>query len=1040
MLWSRHRTFVWLLGALFLGSAGLARGQTPMRVVPTNLRPLIQAAAASPTQFAVNIANEASTESAGNWVTKGDRAIWSYGVRVPTAVSLSFHAQKVRLPASAVLTVQGTTTVVTYRGKDVHRSELWSRVQPGDTLELSLSVAAADRNAVQLDIISLQAGYRSIGAGVEDHPYYRQLRQLRQLVGSGTSSCVQNYECSVTQANRPGGQATVGLVIDNLYQCTGTLLNDVPQDETPYVLTARHCESGQLGGGDPGAAAGVTVYWDAISACGATLGSLYDPGVSTQTGASTVVEQQDAWLIRLDESPVVSDAQFAGLDATGGTVTGGYTIHHALGYNKQYATWFGNAYALQDTGTLGVNYVSNFLETVNASGNIGPGASGSALFNQGDTLVGSLTLGRGTADSSGYEACPVANPSAPNGSNGAADFTDLSAVWSSTADSTSSTGSASLQSVLDPQHAGALVVGTMPAASMSFTSSTYSLALGSVATLTWNAPGASQCVASQGSTGDGWGGGLPSSGSQQITETTASAVDYYISCQLTATRSVTAMVSVTWGNPSPHVLLGGSSAAWTNAPATLIWNSNVAPCAITGGSLLTSGLPSSGSLTTTQASSGDVQYKIACGPNGSQAVNYKGVTYVTPSLQLSANSTDRQLGQPFSLQWMTAATTCTPSGGAPNDGWTSTSFTGSLVEESSSPHVSAAGTYTYTLTCSGGSTTLSQSVTVTFENAAGYATLNAQPTTVTYLDSPADDVTLNWLTNLDSCYINSQPFAGITVTNDNPEGSAIWEAGPGTYTVTVTCMPFDTAVGEVTSAPVTITVLTPPPATATMSVTPQNATVGQSIVVSWNSTYAPTCLGTGTAPPDWNWVSLDSALGPSGSFTVVASAAIVGQWKFGVNCGSLVSSLPPATAQSTLTVSPAGPTTAAISVSPTSGPVGQLFNVSWSSKNAAGCTAGGGGADGTTWSGPLPANGAEGIVSTTVGAFSYTVTCTEGNQSAEASATMNVSNASSPSGTESQSGGKGGGGGAASPLEILALAGVWWLRRRSVALGGKRND
>ena len=53
-----------------------------------------------------------------------------------------------------------------------------------------------------------------------------------------------------------------------------------------------------------------------------------------------MVEQQDAWLIRLDESPVVTDAQFAGLDASGGTIQGGYTIHHALGYDKQYTTWY----------------------------------------------------------------------------------------------------------------------------------------------------------------------------------------------------------------------------------------------------------------------------------------------------------------------------------------------------------------------------------------------------------------------------------------------------------------------------------------------------------------------------------------------------------------------------------------------------------------------------------------------------------------------------------------------------------------------------
>src|SRR5262249_48805137 len=148
-------------------------------------------------------------------------------------------------------------------------------------------------------------------------------RQAQQGSGESNSTCVQNYECFVSASNTAAGQATVGVVISNQFQCSGTLINDVPQDNAPYVLTARHCESGLVGGGSPGAAASVAVYWDAVSSCGKTLGALYDPGVITQAGATTVVEQQDAWLIRLDESPAVTDAQFAAVDASGATVSGG---------------------------------------------------------------------------------------------------------------------------------------------------------------------------------------------------------------------------------------------------------------------------------------------------------------------------------------------------------------------------------------------------------------------------------------------------------------------------------------------------------------------------------------------------------------------------------------------------------------------------------------------------------------------------------------------------------------------------------------------
>ena len=64
----------------------------------------------------------------------------------------------------------------------------------------------------------------------------------------------------------------------------------------------------------------------------------------------------------------------------------------------------------------------DFWEVVNALGNLGPGASGSGLIDQNNHLVGSLTLGR-VGDASGYGSCPASPPAAPNGSNGAADFT-----------------------------------------------------------------------------------------------------------------------------------------------------------------------------------------------------------------------------------------------------------------------------------------------------------------------------------------------------------------------------------------------------------------------------------------------------------------------------------------------------------------------------------------------------------------------------------------------------------------------------------------
>src|SRR5262249_15597596 len=149
-------------------------------------------------------------------------------------------------------------------------------------------------------------------------------------------------------------------------------------------------------GGDPEVAGSVTVYWDAVTTkCGATLGSIYNDSYAiAQSGATTVVEQQDAWLIQLDAPPAAADAYYAGWDATGDPFPGAYSIHHALGHDKQYVDWSGQPILQNIPGaTLKLGYSSTFWGVVNVVGSVGAGASGGALFDsKSNNVVGSGTL------------------------------------------------------------------------------------------------------------------------------------------------------------------------------------------------------------------------------------------------------------------------------------------------------------------------------------------------------------------------------------------------------------------------------------------------------------------------------------------------------------------------------------------------------------------------------------------------------------------------------------------------------------------------
>jgi len=1022
---------LWCNSLVLAASAGV-----PVHVVKADLKSLIRAAVDSPVQFAVLVPHTASTANSGNWSTANGRATWRYAVDIPTAVSMSFHVTQSSLPESAVLVVRGTKTTTSYRARDLHRGELWSRVHPGEALQFTLTVAAPDRSKVSFKIVSLQAGYRSLGPGVQDHPYYRQLKaQLEQATGN--AACVANYECQVTTANTPPGQATVALIIGNLWECTGVLLNDVPGDNTPYVLTARHCQTGKLGGGDPGAASTVTVYWDAVTSCGAALGSVYDANLSAQTGAQTIVEQQDAWLIKLDVNPVASDAQFAGFDASGGAVQGGYTIHHAEGYNKQFVEWYGRAYAVQQNNVDGTSYSSNFLETVNQLGNVGPGASGGGLFDQNNHLVGSLTGGPTSTDPSGYGACPVTPLAAPNGSNTVAYFTALASVWNSTADTSSSTGSTTLKSVLDPVNTGTQVVSSMPVEVVTLTAEPTVISDGQSAELQWSAPTATQCTAGGGLSGDGWSGMVSTSGTRSITETTSTEVTYTLSCSYPGGRTAATATTVDWVGPTPVVTLAAPYAVWTTRPALVSWSSNLAPCSLSGGGLSLTNLPPVGSTTTTQATATDVTYTVTCGPANDQGSYSATVMYVTPSVILEATGTDRILGQVFELRWLSYGDVCTPSGGAPNDGWSSNnSFNASNAPTSTfAPDVTTVGTYTYTLTCTSGTISVPQSVTVTFEQNAPYTTSSLGALSVTYSDSPADYVTLSWDSNISNCQINTNPNIPYALSDPlmipyQARGSAVLSPpAPGTYSVSVTCAIPGNNPTTVTSTPQTLPVLAPPSPTETMSITPATVMQGQAFKVSWSSTNASYCEGSGGVPQsgwDTNGLFGDPA---AGSFSYSPGGANqTGQFIFTLSCESIATGVPTTSTQATLTVEPI---TDKLTITPTTVRTNQAFTLSWTSSGASGCSASGGGANGAPWSGTLGTTGTANQTATTAGDYTYTVTCTANGFTAQAPASIKVSapSSSSTSGSGGSSGGGGGGGGGIGLLELGALAGLLGLRR-----------
>jgi hypothetical protein len=843
-------------------------------VVRVDLNPLIDSAARSPEQFAVNIPRAVSSSAQGSWSQQGSLSTWVYSARIATAISMSFHASHVVLPPSAVLTVSTARTTVKYVARDVSRNGLWGRPLPGDTVNFSLTVKSADANRVHFHIDSLQAGYRSLGAGVLDHPHFAQIK-----AAAATTGCTENYACHVTPANQGPAHATVALIIGNLYQCSGTLLNNTRGDGAPYILTARHCEKGQLDGGNPDAAATVSVYWDSMTPCGSPLGSIYDGTTITQSGATTALEQQDLWLIQLDTPPAASDAYYAGWDAGGASVSGGYTVHHALGGDLQYVEWSGTDVLEQIPGTtLSIAYDSTFWGVVNSLGNIGAGGSGSALFSPNNQVVGSASLARLTGGENTAGACPVVPPPTPSPSTVTALFTALSGVWTSTADRTSSTGNKTLKSLLDPGNTGQVAVAGIATQPITLTASNSFGNTGDPITLTWNAPGATSCVAWGGASGDGWAGTRAASGSLQVTNLTGGTATYALSCQI-GNQIGAGSVTIGWNFVTPFVDFSGASQAplTLGAAAQLNWVSNVQPCVGSGGVAGDgwAGAQNSGSFAFTVTQTGLTPYTITCGTGARTATSSLYVYGVEPYIVLTSNVSQIMVGSRFDLGWISYGTggSCATSGGSATDGWANAN----AWNGNRTPTESVAGTYTYTITCTGGGQTSTSSQTVVVNSGPPAISLAASSATkqIYQLGQPYDQFDLFWSANEDGCSIDYKSNSGngqaVVLTGEGTSGAvADPEFSPGVVTYTMQC-------GAQTASTTINWVSTAPPASLSVATATWAAHVAYPL--TWNASAGP-CVASGGAAGD-GWAGPKNQSG-----TQSVSESQSGGYVFTLTCGS----------------------------------------------------------------------------------------------------------------------------------------------------------
>jgi len=324
----------------------------------------------------------------GAWTLDGDTAVWRMQLDLPGATFVTLNFDQYQLPAEAKLylydpqgeLVQGPLTAADASGA------LWTPLTRGERSIVELRVPASEQSQVQLQVAK---AYYGVG----------NLSNL--YVEAKSASCNVDVVCPAGNDWRDQIRATALMVFavgNDLFACSGSLVNNTTQNKTPYFLTANHC------GVDAGNDDTVVTYWNyQTSQCGGTPdGSLAQYMVGSIYEESD--ESTDFTLLQLRTTPPSAyNVFFAGWDVTGATPESGVAIHHPQGDEKRISTYSSPA---TKTKIQLTDEDGNDLYTVDtwgvtwSQGTTEPGSSGSGLYNQNKRIVGVLSGGNASCSNS----------------------------------------------------------------------------------------------------------------------------------------------------------------------------------------------------------------------------------------------------------------------------------------------------------------------------------------------------------------------------------------------------------------------------------------------------------------------------------------------------------------------------------------------------------------------------------------------------------------------------------------------------------------
>ena len=338
------------------------------------------------------------TNSGINYTLADGTKVWRVGIYSPGARSLNLLFTEYELPEGARLFLY-----------DAEQHQVRGAFNSQNNSErgiLPVSPIAGERIIVEYQEPAHASFHARLRIGEVNHAY-RDLPRLAEPASEPyySVSCIPALVCSVAEGDPYAeiGKSVVELIIDGMYYCTGSLVNNTLQDGTPYLLTASHCLNRNFSLRNPDyeeIAGRIVAFFNYESpTCPSTMRGTEEMSLASAY-CRAIYERTDLALLEFQDMPPVYYRPFyAGWNATERHTAPYVSIQHPQGTTKRFSLT--NYIERRDVQIAEQTFDTNSFWYVPAweTGCTAPGSSGSPLFDADHRIVGVLTGGNSSCTS-----------------------------------------------------------------------------------------------------------------------------------------------------------------------------------------------------------------------------------------------------------------------------------------------------------------------------------------------------------------------------------------------------------------------------------------------------------------------------------------------------------------------------------------------------------------------------------------------------------------------------------------------------------------